>query len=258
MIIITCGDSNFLFALEEIEKNIRLFSGAYPVIYDVGLTERDRQKLKSNIVKLDFESSFRSKTNEGYIRTHHKPAAIRNALKKFNQPVLYLDADMLITKRISYQSLPLADVVITPRHPKEMERESHIKNGLLNAGFLLFNNNDKSLGLLNKWAEECGDTRKSDQKALSDLTLGSNEGKAGQYYKVEGAEVACIDPVLWNDVTGRTGYILHFKGIGRNSDKTRKIAKWRSTAHRLRKYGALGQLQLRARRLLYSSGIIEY
>ncbi len=45
----TCADSEFYHFLPTLEQNVRRKTGRFPIIYDIGLTEKQRNSLKSEL-----------------------------------------------------------------------------------------------------------------------------------------------------------------------------------------------------------------
>ena len=50
--IVTCADSEFYHFLPTLEQNVRRKTGRFPIIYDIGLTEKQRNSLKSELVQI--------------------------------------------------------------------------------------------------------------------------------------------------------------------------------------------------------------
>lgn len=55
--IVTCADSEFYHFLPTLEQNVRRKTGRFPIIYDIGLTEKQRNSLKSELVQITPQST---------------------------------------------------------------------------------------------------------------------------------------------------------------------------------------------------------
>jgi O-antigen/teichoic acid export membrane protein len=66
--IITSGDSNYFKFLWRFENNVFKNFGEYPIIYDLGLTDIQKSKLKSQILKTDVSANFSEYTSDGFIK----------------------------------------------------------------------------------------------------------------------------------------------------------------------------------------------
>lgn len=216
--IITCGDSKYFEFLKNFESNIFQIYKFYPVIYDLGLTPDQAKELKSEILCIKTDNKFFKKNPKNCIYSTHKPYCIIHFLNTQKNDCFYIDADTISTSKISTDFFQNIDIAITPRHKKE-HRQSHLKNGLLNAGVLYFKNSDKVKKLIHEWLQACIDTDSSDQEALS-LLLSKEvdllQGSAVQKYK--DLDIALLDPAEYNDVSCSTGRIFHFKNAARKNE----------------------------------------
>ena len=215
--IITSGDKNYFKFLWRFEKNIFKQFGEYPIIYDLGLTDIQKSKLKSQILKTDVPTSFSGYTSDGFIKAIHKPLCVLDFLKKNSSNCLFLDADILFRRNIKNTDFLMDDfdIGITPRHPQE-QYEKLFKNGLLNSGVIYFTNNQSTLNFVNLWIEECKKENTSDQLALSNLiALNKNSFFKVNRINSNGVKVKLLDPKKYNDVSLTKGLILHYKNAGR-------------------------------------------
>ena len=105
------------------------------MIGDLGLTEAQRAALRSELIDLRCDGSFREMCEAGYILATHKPAAIREVIRRFGLPCLALDADMLLTARLHPAECGGADIAVTPRMRRRAKRFEDHRNGYLNSGF---------------------------------------------------------------------------------------------------------------------------
>lgn len=84
-----------------------------------------------------------------------KPFFILDGLKKFNQPVVWLDCDSRIVKTPTFQNLENVDFAGVKK--KENNGQAMI------ASTLFFNNTKSSLGLLEEWCKRCELKENSDK-----------------------------------------------------------------------------------------------
>jgi hypothetical protein len=215
--IITSGDKSYFKFLWRFENNVFRRFGEYPIIYDLGLTDSQKSKLKSKILKTDVPTSFSGHTSEGFIKAIHKPACVFDFLKRNSSNCLFLDADILFRRNIKDTDFLMDDfdIGITPRHPIE-QNEKLFENGFLNSGVIYFSNNQSTLNFVNLWIEECEKENTSDQLALSNLISFSKNS----FFKLDrvntnGVKVKLLDPKKYNDVSLTKGLILHYKNAGR-------------------------------------------
>lgn len=220
--VITCADSNFFHFLPAQERNITRKSGASPVIYDLGLTQAQTKKLRSTVVQITPPEGFNENVPGGAIRTSHKPSCILDCMKRFEDDVLYVDADVVMMAHLPDACFDGADVALTPRHPNEMRSAAPFQNGTINAGVLFFRNTPAVHDLLVAWDARCAEGVESDQLALShvlaDAELTGDLGDA----TARGLNVRKLDARLFNDVGTTTGYLWHFKNAGRRFHKKRR------------------------------------
>lgn len=229
--IMTCADADFFPVVQVFERNVLKIQGRYPTIYDLGMTEEQRQSLRSPVVAIDVASDFKALGSHGFIRTSHKPAAIRHALGESAGAVLYMDADMLLTERLRGDEFLGADLAVTPRHPTEIARGSAAENGAINAGLLYFSGSQASREILARWAALCDSNEQSDQRNMSDLLQGWDMVASDRAERRDGLALARLDPLIYNDTRCRTGKVLHFKNLGRRSKKrAARVRRWKTMA----------------------------
>ena len=224
--ILTCGDSKYFEFLQNFENNIFAIFGYYPTIYDLGLKEDEKAKLKSEVRKIPIIENFWELNTIGYVKTTHKPRCIKDILNTKNQDCIYVDADIIFTSKIKKIDFENADIGITPRHQKERKPE-YFTNGLINAGFIFFKNTKNVHELIDKWIISCQEPDTTDQKALSDILkkkIDILDGKTKQKYSE--INVLLLDPAIYNDVSCKTGRIFHFKNAGRRELSLKKYRKF--------------------------------
>jgi len=220
--IITCGDSKYFEFLQNFENNIFTIFGYYPTIYDLGLKEDEKTKLKSEVRKIPIKEKFWELNTIGYVKTTHKPRCIKDILNEKNQDCIYVDADVIFTSKIQEVEIKNADIGVTPRHTKERKPE-YFTNGLINAGFIFFKNTEDVKSLIDKWIVSCQEQDTTDQKALSDILkeeIDIIDGKKMQKYKH--INILLLDPAIYNDVSCKTGRMFHFKNAGRREISLKK------------------------------------
>jgi hypothetical protein len=220
--ILTCGDSKYFEFLQNFEDNIFAIFGYYPIIYDLGLKEDEKAKLKSEVRKIPIKEKFWELNTIGYVKTTHKPRCIKDILNEKNQDCIYVDADVIFTSKIQETEFKNADIGITPRHTKERKPE-YFTNGFINAGFIFFKNTKNVKALIDKWIASCQEQDTTDQKALSDILkekIDILDGKTKQKYHE--INVLLLDPAIYNDVSCKTGHMFHFKNAGRREVSLKK------------------------------------
>ncbi len=215
--MVTSGDKNYFKFLWRLEKNIYDKFGEYPIIYDLGLTEVQKSKLKSTIISIEVSSEYSNYNEDGFIKAIHKPNSILNFLENSSNNCLFLDADILFSRKVTVEDLDFkgVDLAVTPRHPEE-RYEKLFANGLINTGVMYFKNDAKTKGFIKLWMNRCLDNNSTDQLAMSNILTNDkiNLFKTN-YVEVEGIKVALLDAKKYNDVSLSDGLILHFKNAGR-------------------------------------------
>ena len=215
--IVTSGDKNYFKFLWRFENNVFKQFGEYPIIYDLGLTDSQKVKLKSKIFEVKIPEDYSGYTTSGFIKTTHKPFCIIDFFTRYNLNCIYLDADILFSNKVKSNNFLFEnfDIAVTPRHPIE-QYEKLFTNGLINAGVIFFNNNKNTINFINLWIEECKKENTSDQLALSNLLSKNKDDffNKNQLY-LKNLKVKLLDPKKYNDVSLTKGLILHYKNAGR-------------------------------------------
>jgi len=222
--IVTCSDENFFKFLPSLERNIFRRFGRYPVIYDLGLTEAQIKSLKSEVLRVPVDDSYRDMTTDGFIRTTHKPDCIAHFLETQKENCLYADADTFFIETIDSSVFAGADIAVTPRHPRELLVPDPLKNGKINAGVLYFRNSPKAREMIVAWAGLCQERSMSDQLAMSNLLESAGLTEGFGMVDVDGASILKLDPLIYNDTGCSQGDIWHFKNAGRRFHKFRRRA----------------------------------
>lgn len=228
--VLISGDSNYYKFLHRIELNIFEKFGSYPVIYDLGLTEVQIKSLKSEVRKVDFLAKYKDYNELGFIQATHKPDCILDFLNNNKEDCLYLDADMLISRKFTKDDLFFKgyDIAVTPRHIEE-RYEKLIKNGYINSGFMFFRNNQKSIQMIKSWIDECQNKNTTDQLAMSNLlTIDGHDLFSKKELLLNETRVCLLDAQKYNDISLSSGLILHYKNAGRYSEvfKRYKFDYW--------------------------------
>lgn len=150
--ILTCADTNFYPMALCLARNIRNCPGYKLFLYDLGLQDPEREKLRELDVTIEqipqrndiFD--FNSKHN---IRTTHKMGCIDHFLRKYKESVLVLDADVLLIEDIATEIFPAEkEIVVTYRCDREKKQHILI-NGKINAGVMGFGSGVESSFLIN-------------------------------------------------------------------------------------------------------------
>ncbi|MFT5006865.1 MAG: hypothetical protein ACI8YI_002495 [Paracoccaceae bacterium] len=221
---LVCADAGFFHFLPSLEKNIFDHQGAYPVIYDIGMTKDQIAQLKSEVIKITPPEGYKRTSASGAIKTTHKPRCIKHFLKHSDQDVLYVDADVVVLEPIEHDDFLGGDIAVTPRHPKEMLSKKPYLNGTLNAGVIFFRNTPDVISFIDVWESECGIDDKSDQMALSDVVQDADIKGGIGIGRAHGVDVLKLPAVRFNDVSCSIGKLWHFKNAGRRSSKKNKRA----------------------------------
>lgn len=220
--ILTCADTNFYPMALCLARNIRHYPGYKLFLYDLGLQDTEREKLRELDVTIEqipqqndiFD--FNSKHN---IRTTHKMGCIDHFLRKYKESVLVLDADVLLIEDIAAEIFPAEkEIVVTYRCDREKKQHILI-NGKINAGVMGFGAGVES-SFFEKWKGLCEDKEHTDQSAISTLLERQVElEKINSRQMYDSYSVRVLDGNIYNDVTCRIGKIFHFKSAGRRRNK---------------------------------------
>lgn len=223
--IITCADRNFFHFLPALERNVLQVTGEYPIIYDLGMTQKQRSRLRSQIVSITPPDGYNESVAGGAIRTNHRVGCIRDCLERFSQGVLYIDADVLMIEALPVGVFEDVDIALTPRHPNEMRADAPFRNGRINAGVMYFAAQARVFQLLDDWEALCALGFLTDQQAMSDLMEDADLAGTLGRVQVQGLSVLKLDPRVYDDVGSTTGRLWHFKNAGRRFHKKRRWLK---------------------------------
>lgn len=225
--VLTCADTKFYPLALRLARNIRLFSECRLYLYDLGLKDKEREKLKQagvQIEKIAFAEHVSSMNSDNNIRATHKMDCIEHFLRTYGQGVLVLDADTLVVEDVFAQLCPREkDILVTYRCDRE-KKDHILSNGKINTGVMSFG---AAVGhaFFESWRAVCEDREQTDQSALSllleqcvDWNLLEKEQSCMGY------SVRILDGNVYNDTTCRIGKLFHFKSVGRRLNK--KIGYW--------------------------------
>ncbi len=215
MNIITSSDSNFYHCLKGLASSVRKHYGKQVIVYDVGLTEAQREEIDAKAFSIDIDVDFRGyakflkhETIEtSAIKTTHKPFCVKHYFDNFDEPMLYVDADCYFTEKVEESGF---DLGVTLRRKNRIDL-TNPWIGILNAGVIFFNT--RSDEFLDTWTKACLNDNTTDQKELSEILSETIDWKEyNKIYDWHGLKVKVFNAVQYNDVRLKGGKILHFKG----------------------------------------------
>lgn len=108
----------------------------------------------------------------------HKPFVVKQAIRDFDEDLLYLDADAFLRGQPNLMAGDW-DVCVTVRPTTEQNRTSEDKRswiGVLNAGVIWFNNTHQSRQFVDEWADRTLEEM-NDQRALNLMCQAVQVGK---------------------------------------------------------------------------------
>jgi len=210
MRVLTAGDSNFYHCMTGLAQSVRKHYGQQLIVYDIGLTEEQRQNIDAEIRKIDIEadySGYISHHNTNFIKTTHKPFCIKHYFENSSEPLIYADADCLFLEKVELDGF---DVAVTVK-PKRKRDTKNYFNGIINAGVIFFNSYPEKL--VERWIQECSSGEHTDQSALAKILSETIDWKeTGKVYDWQGLSVKTLPIETYNDYYLRSGKIFHFKG----------------------------------------------
>jgi hypothetical protein len=215
MNIVTSADSNFFHCLEGLAASVRKHYGKQVIVYDVGLTDEQRQSVDAKVIPIEIDVDFK-----GYatfmkhctietkaIKTTHKPFCVTHYFQNYSEPMLLVDADCSFTQRVEETGF---DIGVTLRRKNRID----ITNpwiGILNAGVIFFNTYIEEF--ISTWAKCCQKDNTTDQKELSEILSETIDWKHyNRIYDWHGIKVKVFDASIYNDVRLKNGKIFHYKG----------------------------------------------
>lgn len=116
-------------------------------------------------------SGFESRDSVIISKSPFKPDIIRHALQQHNEPVVWMDADVVPLWDVSDVFDEEFDIAVTVRRPSERENCPWVEYaGLLNAGVIFCNNTPNMRSFIEEWIEKIPQLEtKTDQQALAHL-----------------------------------------------------------------------------------------
>jgi hypothetical protein len=211
MNIVTASDAGFFHCLKELACSVRKFYNQPLLVYDIGLTQEQKQQLDATIIPIKISEKVNHKgrsllcdTGIPSTRATHKPFCVRHYFENFSQPMILIDADCLFTAKVEETGF---DVGVTFYKSK---KQIDYRNGAINSGVIFFNSPAKKL--VDAWAIECEKEKTTDQKALSDVLGDTIKWKISD--KVQdwhGLKIKIFNAKIYNDYhLTKKGKILHF------------------------------------------------
>lgn len=212
MNIVTAADSGFFHCLKELADSVRKFYGKPLIVYDIGLTQEEKQQLDATIIPIEISEKVNHKgcslicsTGIASTRATHKPFCVKKYFESHSEPMILVDADCLFTARVEESGF---DVAVT-RAPSKKKNVIY-ENGILNSGVIFFDTS--AAELVDRWAVECEKEKTTDQKAISDIL--SETIDYDSFNKLQdwhGLKVKVLDARTYNDYhLTKKGKILHF------------------------------------------------
>jgi hypothetical protein len=221
MNIVTTGDSKFFRCLQKLAESVRRQYNTQIIVYDVGLTNKERASLDAQIIQIDVDVDFAGYTvfkKTPFVQATHKPFCVRHYFTHHSEPMILVDADCLFMERVEQHGF---DVGVTLKPRKHIDVSNHY-NGVLNTGVIFFNSN--ATELVDKWINECRKPDATDQKALTDILSETVDWKLyGKTYDWHGLKIKVFKTDDYNDYYLRNGKIFHFKGERHKEDMYGKL-----------------------------------
>ncbi len=212
MNIVTASDSGFFHCLKELAKSVRRFYGKPLIVYDLGLTDEEKDQLDAVIISISLDEevnydglAFLAPDGHQSTRATHKPFCVKHYFENYAEPMMLIDADCLFTEKVQEDGFDVG-VTYAPRKSKDIV----FYNGVINSGVIFFNG--PATELVDRWAQECRKDNTTDQKALSDVL--SETIVWEKYRQVQdwhGLKVKIFDPTVYNDHhLTKKSKIMHF------------------------------------------------
>jgi hypothetical protein len=210
MRVLTAGDKNFYHCMVGLAQSVCRYYGKPLIIYDIGLTDEQRNNLDAEIVNIKIDVDFASYTkhnNAEFINTTHKPFCIKHYFENNSEPLIYTDADCLFLEKVELSGF---DLGVTLK-PKRKRKYDNYFNGIINAGVIFFNTKPEQF--LERWIEGCCRENVTDQSILAEVLSETIDfKKTDAIYDWHGLSVKTLRIEDYNDYYLKTGKIYHFKG----------------------------------------------
>ena len=211
MNIVTASNSKYAHCLRELANSVRKFYDKPLIVYDIGLTQEEKQQLDATVIPIEISEKVDHKgrslicnTGIASTRATHKPFCVKKYFESCSEPMILVDADCLFTARVEESGF---DVAVT-RVPSK--KNVIYENGVLNSGVIFFNT--PAAELVDRWAVECEKEKTTDQKAISDILSETiNWDRFNKLQDWHGLKIKVLDARKYNDYhLTKKGKILHF------------------------------------------------
>ena len=200
MNIVTAADKDFFHCLNELAVSVRKFYDKPLIVYDIGLTEEQKQQLDAIVIPIEIDDKVNHRgkslicdTGIASTRATHKPFCVQHYFQNYDEPMILVDADCLFTAKVEEYGF---DVAVTRGLSKN--KDVVYQNGLINSGVIFFNTSCNEL--LQRWACECEKDKTTDQKALSDILSETIDwDRFNQLQNWNGLKIKVLDARIYND-----------------------------------------------------------
>lgn len=155
------------------------------------------------------------KMSDGYTSMAvFKPQVIYDALKAYNEPILWLDADTEMLKQPDFGDMKEFDIAVAVRkkqHEVVFDRASY-RQGWYNAGVILLNNTDITIRFMELWKYLTA-WKRNDQLSLNILLSGHFPHFYNDPIRIKKL------PYTYNDSEPDDNTIIHHKKVSRSQKK---------------------------------------
>ncbi|KAA0258997.1 hypothetical protein FHQ18_03340 [Deferribacter autotrophicus] len=245
--IVTAADKNYIEFAKAFTRSVNLTLNKTPYIFDLGGISLYKDSLNAQFIDISVNSDYNKINKQNCIRTIHKPECIKYFINKFKKHFIFIDADCLFLKNSFLPSVDV-DIFFTFKIYKDQTCKDFQKNGIINAGVLIFNVNEFNIERLNKfidkWHEYClRDSEITDQKALSLILEQYLDIRNLLTSKFETEEISFrfLSSELYNDTSCKTGVIWHFKQAAREQQKFKNFVR---ISKNVKLYSAIREINL--------------
>ncbi|RKY08574.1 MAG: hypothetical protein DRP56_03900 [Planctomycetota bacterium] len=234
MNVVTSADKGFYHCLKELVQSVNKHYGKPPIVYDLGLTEEQKESLNATIIPIKIQTDFQgyaSYTGGDGIKATHKPFCVKHYFENHDEKMIFLDADCLFTQRVELDGF---DVAITLKTDVKRLDLNEPYAGILNSGVIFFNN--PATELVDAWLKLCAeDDNTTDQKSLVDILSEVIDWKhENKIYDWHGLKIKVLG-TYYNDHHFRKGCIYHFKTNKHSGDLYPKLIEAYHQGKNLRK-----------------------